>query len=296
MRFYLTLFNLYRVLEFPGKPKLETITGPYKGSPSDSHIVSRLFTYIPHFVQMWRVLEGKARVRPLLKREIKTPMIVKSGPGTGGDLTNSHPWVIALAAINLERLGLSEDIKYFMEVFKSSEDRYPGLIQKFADACDLPFGVIPSLQFETGKLGFKDEAAGKVRVFAMVDAWTQWSLEPFHSYIFDILRHIPMDGTFDQMKPVLALAKSAKAAYSLDLSAATDRLPMFLQERLFSELVNPEFASHWRKLLVERDYIAFSPSRNIFEVLRYAVGQPMGALSSWASLAFTHHFLVQSAA
>jgi len=28
-------------------------------------------------------------------------------------------------------------------------------------------------------------------------------------------------------------------------------------------------------------------------LLRYAVGQPMGALSSWAGLAITHHFLVQ---
>lgn len=31
------------------------------------------------------------------------------------------------------------------------------------------------------------------------------------------------------------------------------------------------------------------------EAVRYAVGQPMGALSSWAMLAITHHFLVQYA-
>lgn len=30
--------------------------------------------------------------------------------------------------------------------------------------------------------------------------------------------------------------------------------------------------------------------------VRYTVGQPMGALSSWAMLAITHHFIVQSAA
>jgi hypothetical protein len=29
------------------------------------------------------------------------------------------------------------------------------------------------LSFPTGKLGLKDEPAGKVRVFAMVDPWTQ---------------------------------------------------------------------------------------------------------------------------
>jgi len=296
MRFYLTLFNLYRVLEFPGKVKLGTITNPFSGSPSDSHIVSQLILYIPHFIKMWRILEGKAKVRGLLTRRITTPMIVKSGPGTGGDLTNSHPWMLALSAVNLKEQGLSGHVEYFMDLFRDPEERYPGLKAKFADACALPFNVIPSLQFETGKLGFKDEAAGKVRVFAMVDAWTQWSLEPFHTYIFDIIRQIPMDGTFDQMKPVLALAKTAKSAYSLDLSAATDRLPVFLQEKLFAELVNPEFASHWRALLTERNYVAFAPKRGIFEILKYAVGQPMGALSSWASLAFTHHFIVQCAA
>jgi hypothetical protein len=32
------------------------------------------------------------------------------------------------------------------------------------------------------------------------------------------------------------------------------------------------------------------------EAVRYEVGQPMGALSSWAMLALTHHFIVQFAA
>lgn len=29
------------------------------------------------------------------------------------------------------------------------------------------------------------------------------------------------------------------------------------------------------------------------KAVSYAVGQPMGALSSWAMLALTHHFIVQ---
>jgi hypothetical protein len=49
-----------------------------------------------------------------------------------------------------------------------------------------------------GKLGFKQEPAGKVRVFAMVDIITQWMLEPLHRLIFRKLKDIPMDGTFDQ--------------------------------------------------------------------------------------------------
>jgi hypothetical protein len=31
---------------------------------------------------------------------------------------------------------------------------------------------------DLGRLGFKEEAAGKVRVFAMVDIFTQWIFRP----------------------------------------------------------------------------------------------------------------------
>lgn len=96
-----------------------------------------------------------------------------------------------------------------------------------------------------GKLGFKEEAAGKVRVFAMVDALTQWSLYPLHKFLFSILRRTPMDGTFDQLRPIRRLlrlqAKERFPLYSLDLSAATDRLPVRLQARLLDFLLGKEF-------------------------------------------------------
>ena len=53
-----------------------------------------------------------------------------------------------------------------------------------------------------GKLGFKIEAAGKIRVFAMVDAYTQWIMKPIHDMVFNILKTLPTDGTFDQTRPV----------------------------------------------------------------------------------------------
>lgn len=67
---------------------------------------------------------------------------------------------------------------------------------------------VPDMRLQEGvaqnlaKLGFKEEAAGKVRVFAMVDPFTQWVMKPLHECIFTILRGIPMDGTFNQTKPV----------------------------------------------------------------------------------------------
>lgn len=39
-----------------------------------------------------------------------------------------------------------------------------------------------------GKLSTKEEAAGKIRVFAMVDPFTQWALYPLHKAIMSTLR------------------------------------------------------------------------------------------------------------
>lgn len=48
----------------------------------------------------------------------------------------------------------------------------------------------------------KDEPAGKVRVFALVDVWTQSILKPLHDSIFSFLRRLPNDATFDQRASV----------------------------------------------------------------------------------------------
>lgn len=67
--------------------------------------------------------------------------------------------------------------------------------------------------------------------------------------------------------------------FSFDLSSATDRLPIDLQEVLMSGILGGKMARHWRNLLVSRPY-NFGK-----ENLIYGAGQPMGALSSWAMLA-----------
>lgn len=109
-----------------------------------------------------------------------------------------------------------------------------------------------------------------------------------------------MDGTFNQLKPIYRLLgfKTVKGLYSLDLSAATDRLPVKLQAQFLDILFKdyPGFGSKWAKLLTDRDFIISSQKYDIKTTVRYAVGQPMGALSSWAMLALIHHFIVQVAA
>jgi hypothetical protein len=147
-----------------------------------------------------------------------------------------------------------------------------------------------------GKLGVKEEP-GKKRVFAMVDWWTQTLLYPLHRAIFGSLRFIPQDSTFDQMKGVRRACDEVQGGYvaSLDLSAATDRLPVSLQSLLVDH-VKPGLGGPWKDLLVGRAYKVPKMYSSVASQVFYACGQPMGAYSSWAMLALTHHFLVQLSA
>lgn len=158
--------------------------------------------------------------------------------------------------------------------------------------------------FDLGKLGFKVEPAGKIRVFAMVDAITQMIMAPVHKLLFHILGKIPTDGTFDQLRPARALIARGKTRFwSYDLSAATDRFPVELQRGVMALLLGPKMADLWLRLLVDRDYRVprfIAPKVPVPtgtpELVRYGAGQPMGALTSWAAFSLTHHILVQYAA
>ena len=137
-----------------------------------------------------------------------------------------------------------------------------------------------------GQLSLKEEAAGKLRVFAMVDNLTQSVLRPLHLALQDLLRLIPNDGTFDQDKSVQRSSEKALSsgcAFSFDLSAATDRLPVVLSSAILSSILGLPIGDPWMHLLIDREYsfnektqIKYGGPSNV----RYSVGQPMGALSS----------------
>jgi hypothetical protein len=137
----------------------------------------------------------------------------------------------------------------------------------------------------------------------MVDFWTQTSLRGLHNFIFNILKQLPNDGTFDQnssIRRAASKAKEANCSFGYDLSAATDRLPLELQIGVLSSFFSWKFAYAWADLLVYKRnyYLAITDKHNIIldtEKYSYAVGQPMGALSSWGMLALTHHLIVQLA-
>jgi hypothetical protein len=97
-----------------------------------------------------------------------------------------------------------------------------------------------------GKLSFKEEAAGKLRVFALVDCLTQSSLKPIHDALFSFLGRLPNDGTFDQEAAFSRAQEKARLSgkcFGYDLSAATDRLPISLQTCILQYWIGEDAAS-----------------------------------------------------
>jgi hypothetical protein len=177
--------------------------------------------------------------------------------------------------------------------------------------------VRPSLAYQAnggpilGRLHTIDEPAGKVRVVAICDYWTQAGLKPVHDYLFEILRCIPQDATFDQDGIVQSYyQRGLSPHWSFDLKSATDLIPLTLYKELLKHFLICDGEEDqmgevrtqlWAKILTDRDWHLpprFGPDKELLppETVRYGTGQPMGALSSWASMALVHHSLVQFAA
>jgi len=302
IKFYLTLFYVYRVIEVPKyKVNLSTILNPGVDDPKQ-FIPSRYYLmFLNVFIKDDRIFLDPLK---FLKEHSKLFTILKSSPSNFSvnehNLWSTHPLVM------FRSMSALVGSKVF-EPFQILAQSYFPKLQEFADMWRENEHLVQMTKpgLPLGKLSFKEEAAGKLRVFALVDNFTQWLLYPLHKMIFVILKRIPMDGTFNQLRPVHRLLnKGFKEFYSLDLSAATDRLPLSIQSELLNRLVwqVPGFGDLWAKLLVGRPYLfkanpKYDNSKHgLSGKVFYKVGQPMGALSSWAMLALTHHFLVQVSA
>jgi len=142
------------------------------------------------------------------------------------------------------------------------------------------------------KLSIIKDKEAKTRIIAILDYWSQSALVPLHEELFRNLKKFPADRTFNQgeFKSLLA---SPGPFYSFDLSSATDRFPMPLQELVLSLLIGEDKAAAWNRILTQWGY---TPNWLPDRVVYYSTGQPMGAYSSWAAFTLCHHIVVQYAA
>lgn len=312
IRYILSIFALFRVLVYaspvnlatiikPGSYTLEWLKPSYVGKFFKA---IKLFKIVPRAFGDRFVTTERSKIFPILTSISLVPEpyerngnskifpILTKGPTT----VLPHEWSSAQSSVKRAAALITRDTELWTSLqalaLRINGEAANLLNNLYSIAGEDPKLPLPAeyQSLTLGKLGLKQEPAGKMRVFAMVDPFTQWVLNPLHKFIFKLLRRLPMDGTFNQSKPLMRMNKF-KQLYSLDLTAATDRLPVAIQEMLIDYII-PGYAKHWSNVLVNRDYKV----PKLKTTVRYAVGQPMGALSSWAMLALTHHFIVQMAA
>jgi hypothetical protein len=94
-----------------------------------------------------------------------------------------------------------------------------------------------------GRIHALFEAAGKIRLIGILDYWTQRALKPLHDDLFEVLKDLPWDGTFNQDRLFARLKKAhmtlGSNTSSLDISSATDIIPKELYEVFLDELYYP---------------------------------------------------------
>ena len=289
VRFWLSLFSIYRIIKIPVTPKLNTITDPFKGDLDQLEYFNQwLSSKASSKVANFRLIWSLSKIAP------QYILPIEKASSLGGSSWSSliRSWTLICLDTNLKSSIISYLKLTSSEWMQSALANIEFVVSKYGSN-------INDTKFEyLGRLAFKEEAAGKLRIFAMVDVITQSIMKPLHDHLFDFLRLLPNDGTHDQEKAfeyAKELASKYSASYGFDLSSATDRLPISSQESLLNGLFNSEnFGPLWSSILVSRDYWITENSYSLKTgPLRYSVGQPMGALSSWAMLAITHHFMVQ---
>ncbi|APG77176.1 RNA-dependent RNA polymerase [Shahe narna-like virus 7] len=151
--------------------------------------------------------------------------------------------------------------------------------------------IYPVRSSTISKLTGMSDKEGKTSVMGVVDYWSQTALKPLHDTLMRILSGIGPDCTHDQQSFLTKVPSSGVTFYSYDLTNATDSMPLWLQGEIISRMIGKDRAEDWKDILVKEEFsLKGHPAK-----IKFSAGQPMGAYSSWPSMALTHHAIVQLA-
>lgn len=277
-----SILALYRVMPWWPKVSLETILAPFEGL-SKTFDVKILTKGKDNLCKLAGLRRG-FRLKMLKSRALN---IQTAGPN--GKVSLDSSFIDGMALLSYPRVLLAV---LGWNVLNKSWSILFQLITLLS--VSFPFFLyvkyIKNQKLHLGRLSIVKDVAGKSRVVGITNYWIQVSLKPLHDSILELLKKVPTDGTYGQEEVITNLFKSQKehCLYSsYDLSAATDRLPLEVQKDILSMFIGKMKSDLWAEILNIPFYYKG-------EYIKYSVGQPMGAYSSWAMLALTHHVLVAS--
>lgn len=314
IRFILTLLSISRLLPGMKKPDLSTITKPSNANSTfikglefhmDSFLKEFNWNYeIPHWFN-----KDSMRFSP------------KSGPNGSASRTALFDLVCMPPMLRniLDGTNIKFTLKEYGDLLEPSRVKFYHLVQnlwpkfersnaeiKKANSKETNVFKRKSLlsstwfdQFRSQtmngyvrKLSIVNDPEAKARIIAIFDYWSQSFLRQIHDIHFNFLKRIPTDRTFTQ-DPILPVPPIGHKYYSFDLSAATDRFPMALQELLVKHMFGEDLATRWRMILTSFEFVVpWESTEKEAKFVSYAAGQPMGAYSSWSTFTITHHFIL----
>lgn len=277
------LLSIHRLIVLPPKYDFKTITDPLPAIKDD-------ITDAELMTVLGRLGFHRDTFKALLKEKSAAQKhFISSSAGPNGKAT----WTAFSDA-----LALLEDLKVWRAFSTYAEKTGLNRFVKDLISVSAVPGIDPAVgsPVKSGRIHTFEEWGGKTRNVAIVDYWTQLILTPLHDTIFDLLKKVSSDATFDQNKACDVIksftTNNKTSLYSFDLTAATDRLPVSIQVRILTYLFGDgAIAQAWAELLNLREY-----HTNDYKKIRYAAGLPMGSKSNWAMLALTHHVIIQVAA
>jgi len=148
-----------------------------------------------------------------------------------------------------------------------------------------------------GEISFLNECGLKLRAVANPDRLFQLALRPLSNALFDVLRHIPEDATYDHQsgrERVREALRSGLLVHSMDLSNASDTLPLDLQMHILWDWGFVQRGDHDALVGAFHGLWRLPDDSNLTEeVLRWRVGQPLGLRPSFPMFALLLHCIVR---
>lgn len=275
----LTICNIYKLLKAPVSYDVSTITqgNPMSHTNEYVELIDKIAFHFKDFLK-------RRKIDSFQLNSSHNPIFVT--PKASAQGRNAIGYTSILDAIACNDSGIIETQKEFARRVFTPEaySKWESLINESLSerSPDEKYSNV------TARLHFLQEGGGKTRVICIPDIWTQTVLKPIHDYLMKVLKKFPCDGTFSHHLIAKRVRKFTRTGplNCYDLKAATDRMPVDLQVKVLENLFPGDLSTLWKTLLVDRD-INYPGGQ-----LRYAVGQPMGMLSSWAAMAITHHAII----